>query len=209
MCVTWHFPMVLCVLKEKSSNILAQHSNNTLSFYLLPCIFNHRNSKQKLSVLTPACACVFFGPQRIFQIFQFCYEHFQIVRFCIESQTSFLSGIIITIINQTICGITFPVSAMQVLKPGPGFSPGSHGLELSVCPAGGCGTAEPDSPPPPPSPSRVYPLFCPYRWLGLTVLSQKNCGPKRSWAKTLPPPLRETSPSSSFFWLILILQTQL
>lgn len=86
--------MVLCFLKEKSSNILAWHSNNTLSFYpLLPCIFNHRNSKQKLSVLTPACACVFFGPQRIFQNFQFCDKHFQIVRFCIEIQISFLSGI--------------------------------------------------------------------------------------------------------------------
>ena len=94
--ITWHFPMVLRFLKEKSSNILAWHSNNTLSFYsLLPCIFNHRISKQKLSMLTPACACVFFGPQRIFQIFQFCYKHFQIVKFCIEIQISFLYGIII------------------------------------------------------------------------------------------------------------------
>lgn len=161
--------MVLCVLKEKSSNILAWHSNNT---YLSTCFPASSITEilNKSSLLTPACACVFFGPQRIFQIFQFCYEHFQIVRFCIQSQISFLSGIIITI-NQTICGITFPVSAMQVLKPGPGFLPGSHGLELSVCPAGGCGAAEPDSPPPQPSLSRVCPLFCPYGWLGLTVLS--------------------------------------
>lgn len=164
--------MVLRFLKEKSSNILAWHSNNTLSFYsLLPCIFNHRISKQKLSMLTPACACVFFGPQRIFQIFQFCYKHFQIVKFCIEIQISFLYGIIIIKKNQTICGITFPVSAMQVLKLGPNFLPGSHGLELSICPAGGCGAAESDSPPPQPFLSCVCPLSCPYGWLGLTVLS--------------------------------------
>lgn len=111
--------------------------------------------------------------------------------------------------NQSICGITFLVSAMQVLKLGPSFLSGSQGLELSVCPTGGCGIAESDSPSPQSSLSCVCPLFCPYRWLGLTVLSCKNCALKRSQAEALPPPLRETSPSFSFFWLILILQTQL
>lgn len=37
----------------------------------------------------------FLCPQRIFQIFQFCYKHFQIVKFCIEIQISFLYGIVI------------------------------------------------------------------------------------------------------------------
>ena len=121
-------------------------------------------------MLNPACACVFFGLQRIFKFCPICYKHFKIVRFCIEIQLSIFSG------KKKIRLSGNHRSQFLTWQPWAGAECLSHWRLRH------CWVWHP--PPPPPCVSPTLPR----RWLSLTALSHKNCALRRSQARASLPP---------------------